>query len=121
MSFDNLAECQPSLVVAPEQPHGIELHMADDVFIKQMVIPRAGTYVPQHSHAYDHTSMLAKGSIRVWEDGQLTGDFVAPTGIMIKRGVKHTFLSLEDGTIVYCIHNLSRADVVEVLEEHHIL
>lgn len=108
-------------VRAEEQPYGVEIRMADDVFIKQMAIPKAGTYVPQHSHAYDHTSMLAVGSVRVWEDEVLKGDFTAPTGLFIRAGTKHCFLSLEDNTVVYCIHNVSRGDLVEILEENHIL
>jgi quercetin dioxygenase-like cupin family protein len=106
------------LAPAAEQPYGVELHMADDVFVKQMAIPRKGTYVPQHSHVYGHTSMLAKGSIRVWKDGVLDRDYAAPTGLFIEAGVKHTFLSLEDDTVVYCIHNLSRSEVIQVLEEN---
>jgi hypothetical protein len=49
------------------------------------------------------------------------GDFKAPAGILIRAGVKHIFLSLVDETIVYCIHNLSRSDAVEVLAEHHLV
>ncbi len=105
---DGLVECE-------EQPPIVEIHMADDVFIKQMLIARAGTYIPQHTHKYDHTSMLAVGRVRVWKDRVLDGDYTAPTGLLIKAGVAHTFLALEDNTIVYCIHNVSRSDVVEVL------
>jgi hypothetical protein len=94
--------------------------MSDDIFIKEMHVPRAGTVIPQHSHKYDHTSMLALGAVRVWEDGELMGDFNSPAGILIKAGVKPTFLSLVDETIVYCIHNLARSNAVEVLEEHHL-
>lgn len=106
---------------AEEQPHGVEIHMADDVFIKQMVIPRAGTFVPQHSHNYDHTSMLAVGSVRAWVDGVLKGDFQAPTGILIEAGTKHTFMALEDNTVLYCIHNVSRTGLIEIDEEHQIV
>jgi hypothetical protein len=35
--------------------------------------------------------------------------------------VKHTFESLEDDTILYCIHNLMRSEIVELLEEHQIV
>lgn len=114
-------ECKNCFERAIDQPPVVEIHMADDIFIKQMLITKAGTYIPQHSHAYDHTSMLAVGSVRVWVDGIIKGDFKAPTGILIEKGTKHTFLSLEDNTIVYCIHNLMRSDAVEVLEEHHLV
>ena len=103
-----------------EQPCGVEIKMADGVFIKQMVIKRAFTLVPQHSHTYDHTSMIAAGAVRVWRDGKIDRDYLAPTGIMIKAGVKHTFQSLADETIIYCIHNVARAGDIEI-DEYHVL
>jgi quercetin dioxygenase-like cupin family protein len=110
-----------NLTMAAEQPHGVEIHMADGIFIKQMIVPKAGTYVPQHSHTWDHVSMLAVGSIRVWKDGVLDGDYTAPTGIMIKAGVEHTFLALVDQTILYCVHNIGRTGEVEIIKEHQIV
>ena len=44
---------------AEQQPYGVEIKMADGIFVKQMVLSRAGTMVPQHAHDYDHLSMLA--------------------------------------------------------------
>lgn len=108
------------LIEAVQIPPGVEIHMADGIFIKQMHIPKKNTLVAQHSHAYDHTSMIARGSVRVWEDGALAGSYVAPTGILIKAGVMHTFQSMEDDTVVYCIHNLHGEAAVKVLAENGI-
>lgn len=105
---------------ATNQPHGAIHYTADGVYIREINVDDAGTLIPQHSHVYPHTTMLVKGSIRVWEDGKLIGDRVAPTGIFIKAGVKHSFLTLENNTILYCIHNVSRTGDVEVKEGHHI-
>lgn len=95
----------------------VEWIVQDDIFIKQMFLRKAGIFVPQHSHKYDHASMLASGSIRVWCDDVLVGDFKAPHPISIKAGTKHTFQSLEP-SIVYCIHNISRQESVEIQSEH---
>ncbi|HXU78627.1 MAG TPA: hypothetical protein VN794_18770 [Methylomirabilota bacterium] len=96
-----------------------EFHCVDGIFIKQMHLKNAGTYVPQHEHKYAHNSMLAAGSVRVWREKQWHGDFKAPTAILIEAGVKHTFLSLEPDTIVYCIHNTSRSNgQVEITAEN---
>lgn len=103
-----------------EQPHGIEIRMADGIFIKQMIVAKAGTYVPQHAHTWDHVSMLAAGAVRVWKDGALDGDYTAPTAIEIKAGVKHMFAALADNTIIYCIHNISRTGEVDIMEEHQL-
>lgn len=111
--------CNP-LVLAPEQPHGIEHFTADGVYIRQGVVAKAETLIPQHSHRYGHFTMLAKGSMRVWADDKLLGDFKAPTGVFIKANVKHKLLTLEDDTVFYCIHNTARTGKVEIAEEHHL-
>lgn len=95
----------------------VEFSIVDNIFIKQMHLKDAGMFVPQHSHKYDHTSMLAVGSVRVWCDGALVGEFNAPKPIEIKAGTKHTFMSLEPNTIVYCIHNTRDHDL-EIDSEH---
>ena|SRR5579859_1629199 len=109
------------LVRCAEQPPVVEIKMADGVFIKQMAIAKAGSFVPQHSHVYDHTSMVAVGSVRLWCDGELRGDFKAPTGILIPAHKKHLFQALEDGTVVYCIHRIDRTGEVDIFEEHHVV
>lgn len=91
---------------------------ADGLFVKQMHILKAGTRVPQHAHVYDHLTMLATGSVRVWKDGALDGDYIAPTGIMIAAGIKHTFEALEDDTVAYCIH--AATGEVPIMAEHQL-
>jgi quercetin dioxygenase-like cupin family protein len=86
-----------------------------------MHIPKAGTIVPQHSHAYDHTSFVASGSVAVRGGPSGPSIVQAPAPIFIPAGVKHSFTSLEDNTLVLCIHNVSRAGFVEVREEHQIV
>jgi hypothetical protein len=108
-------------LVPVEEPELWEFATNDSVFIKQMFLRHAGTIVPQHSHAYAHSSLLAVGSVRLWKDGVLAGDHTAPTILSIDPGVKHLFQTLVDNTIVYCIHNLSRSGMVEILEEHNLL
>lgn len=103
------------------QPYGVETITTDGVFIKQMFIRNAGTCVPQHAHVWDHTSLLAKGSVFCWKDGKLDQRYEAPAAILVKAGVKHMFQSLEDDTILYCIHNLHSEDKVAVLAEHDLL
>jgi quercetin dioxygenase-like cupin family protein len=95
---------------------GDEFH-SDGIFIKQMVIPDAGIFVPQHSHVYDHTTMVAKGLVKVWVGEQELGLFEAPSAIFIKAHQKHTFLSLKSDCILYCIHK-DRGNGAEVFEEH---
>lgn len=108
-------------VAAEEQPHVIQLHDFDGVHVRQISVAKADSLLPQHSHTHPHMTTVAKGSVRVWKDGAMTGDFSAPSGIYIEAGVKHTFLTLEDDVILYCIHNVSRTGEIEVAEEHQIV
>lgn len=102
------------------QPHGVEIKMADGIFVKQMILDAAGTVVPQHSHTYEHLSMLALGRILVWKDGIFFGEFSAPTGIPIAAHAKHTFVSISDQVIIYCIHNIERSGEVDIHAEHQL-
>lgn len=85
-----------------------------------MHLKRAGTLIPQHAHIYPHTTMIAKGRLRVWKEGTLLGDFEAPRPIYIEAGAKHTLLALEDDTLAYCIHNVARTGAVEIHAEHQL-
>lgn len=108
-----------------QQPYGIEVHECDGLFLKQMFIPKRMTFVPQHSHVWDHLSMLVRGGVRVWEvaddEHRAPVEYFAPKGILIKAGVKHLFLSLVDDTEIWCVHNLHGAAAVKILEEHQLV
>lgn len=99
----------------------VEIHMADGIFIKQMLCEKAGTFIEQHVHAYDHTLMIAKGSFRVWRGEPHLGDFKAPAGLLIEAGTKHMLQALEPGSLAYCIHNISRTGEVEVVPTESVL
>lgn len=91
--------------------------MLDGLFIKSMVLHRVGAIVPQHSHRSAHLSMLAVGSVRVWRDDELLGDFKAPAGILIEASSKHRFLTLTDEVLIYCIHATTDPD--DLVEEQN--
>jgi hypothetical protein len=101
-----------------KQPPIVEIKLCPGLFVKQMALEAADSWVPQHSHAFAHLSMVAAGKVAVWRDGQFWGDFEAPTGILIEPGVKHTFHSLVPHTVIYCIHRVGADGEPEILEEH---
>ncbi|HEV2674162.1 MAG TPA: hypothetical protein VGV37_06430 [Aliidongia sp.] len=109
-----------SLLPAEEQPVTIDTKMADGVFAKSILVREADTVIPQHAHAYDHSSFLASGAVRAWADDVLLGDFQAPEGILIRAGVKHRFQTLAPFTVIICIHNLHGEEAVKILEEHQL-
>lgn len=104
---------------ADEQPvGGVEYMTTDNVHIMQITVPLANTIIPQHSHEYDHTTLVTAGSVIVWAGDKNLGEYKAPKMVEIKAGVMHAFKTLEDNTSLYCIHNISRTGKVEVKEEN---
>jgi len=89
--------------------------------VKQTVVQKARTYLPQHAHQLSHLTTVAKGSVSLWRDGVFDGEFTAPHGLYIEAGVQHLFMTLEDDTVLYCIHSLATPDALRVLKEHEIV
>src|SRR5216683_1544851 len=110
-----MAPVLPDNFVKLEQPEIVDFETIDHVSINVMRIQKALSFVPQHSHTYEHGTLLAKGAVWVWLDGHLDKQYRAPCLIRIRAGVKHLFQTLEDDTILACIHNTMRKEIVEVL------
>lgn len=109
----------PELVpLPPSQNPEVVFYCDDDLWVKQIIIAKAGDAVPQHSHEHDHVTMLAIGMIDVWVDGAYLGEMEAPRPITIKAGTKHLFQAVTDGCILYCIHNLHGQGYPAIREEH---
>jgi len=107
----------------PDQPTSVDIRLVDGVFVKATTFRHAGMFAPQHAHEFAHLSYIASGSVRVFADGVLLGDFTAPASIVIPAGVKHLFEILADDTVVLCIHNADRLDdegEPAVREEHQL-
>lgn len=98
----------------------IEFTTVDGMYIRQEVLP-ARTMMPQHSHQFDHSSLLAKGRVVLWRDGEPEGVYAAPAVLVIRAGVKHAFQTLGDSALIYCLHNLHGKEWVQVLEEHDLI
>lgn len=105
----------------PHQPLETQIYEADGLWVKQIVVPWAGTVIPQHSHQLSHLSLLAVGSVTVTKDGAFLGKYTAPAGIFIEAGKKHLFVTHADNTVLYCVHELSSPQALKVLEEHQIV
>lgn len=94
---------------------------ADGIEVWHNYVPKAGTILPQHSHCFDHLTVVPVGAISLELDGKLIGTFTAPWSRVIPAGTKHLFTTRMDGTVIECIHNVSRKGLIEVAEEHHIV
>src|SRR5215472_17049703 len=98
---------------AEHQPVTTDIKILDGLFIKTAIVPKAGSMIPQHSHGTDHVTLLAYGSMRVWADDVLLGDYTGPVGILIRARTKHTFCTMTDGVVFACIHAANDPDVAE--------
>jgi mannose-6-phosphate isomerase-like protein (cupin superfamily) len=66
----------------------------------------------QHTHKFDHLSVLAKGSVELIVDGDSTV-MHAPACITVKAGKHHGIRSLTD-VVWYCIHATDCTDEDEI-------
>lgn len=103
-----------------EQPIETNIKIADDLFVKSILVRKAGTMIPQHSHKFDHISLISAGSVGVYCEKEHLGEFRAPNHVLIKAGTKHLFITREDNTVVSCIHRIDRTGEIEVLEENNL-
>lgn len=114
------SDCKDCLVVNPHQPpNDLEWITEDNVFLKLMILSEAGMIVPQHSHTYDHTSLLLQGSVEILIDGVSRGVYKAPAPLSIQAGIKHSFVSLEPDTRVLCVHRLEFHETYPSIQEEH--
>ena len=108
-------------VQAPVQPVETMIYEADGLFIKQIVVEGAHVFLPQHAHSLSHITLLTKGRIRVrLGDGEWQ-TYEAPTAVMIEARIKHLFETLENETVLYCVHALNTPGALKVLAEHKIV
>lgn len=82
-----------------------------NLFSRMMYFRKAGDTEFGHTHAFDHLTLLAHGSVLCKVEGQET-TFTAPHMIYIHKDKLHEFVALEDDTVAYCIHALRSGDGV---------
>lgn len=92
-------------------------HFIDGVYTKVFIAKKAGTFIGQHAHAYDHGHLVAAGEVRVFIDAIEAGDYKAGEMIEIRSGKKHILLALEDNTVGACIHNTHGKTEPQISEE----
>jgi quercetin dioxygenase-like cupin family protein len=93
----------------------VKMSCVKNLWTRQMYFAKAGDANEGHIHNYDHTTLLAYGSVRVHVDGKTT-DFKAPQMIYIQAGKSHHIEALEDGTVAYCVHALRDANTEEIID-----
>ena len=84
----------------------VEFAEADDIWVRAYSIPKAKTVISQHVHTHDHITLVSRGTVEAWQDGEWFGEFSAPSMIKISAGKKHAFRALTDDVALCCLHNL---------------
>lgn len=89
--------------------HGIGVihHFNAGVYIKETHIP-AGKALGKHVHDFSHFSVLSKGDIVLFVDGERQ-ELSGPMVLNIKAGSVHEVATLTD-TVWLCIHATSETD-----------
>jgi quercetin dioxygenase-like cupin family protein len=94
----------------------ISLGVVHNVWARQMHFLKAGDHETQHTHQFDHLTLLAKGSLEVTTNGEVTV-FTAPHMIFISKDSIHSMTALEDNTVAYCIHSLNGSDSTRYVDD----
>lgn len=97
-----------------------ELLVYAGIFCKVWTVADAGTLLPQHSHQWDHISLIVAGSVQIWRGDEDIGDYHAPAMVRIPAHTFHKFLTLSPGVVIACVHAVGEADAVVVEREHAI-
>jgi quercetin dioxygenase-like cupin family protein len=95
--------------IEPEIKH----HFGGGVYAKETFIP-AGKWLIQHTHKFDHLSVLAQGSIELIVNGEIKV-IHAPACLTIEANTHHGVKSLTD-VVWYCIHATDCTDENKVDE-----
>lgn len=87
-----------------------------NVYIRRMTFHKANTIELGHTHLYDHVSYVSLGSCEVQvydEEKDEMGPpkrYQAPATIFIAKNKIHQLKSLEDNTVIDCVHALRDID-----------
>lgn len=87
----------------PETKCEEKISIVANTWIKQMNFKKVGDRMLGHKHNFDHQTLIAYGSVRVYVEDKVA-EFKAPTILTIQKGKEHMIEALEAGTIGYCIH-----------------
>jgi quercetin dioxygenase-like cupin family protein len=84
----------------------VQFDEVDDIWIRSYTLEKAKTVMSQHVHEHDHATVVSRGTVEAWQDGEILGQFIAPAVITIPAGKKHYFVALTDDVVLCCLHNL---------------
>jgi hypothetical protein len=90
--------------------------LANGVYIKAMMLDQVGWTAVQHSHNYDHLTLVASGAVFV-KVGDDVAAYDAPAVVFVKAHSVHKIMARLPNTVCYCIHRLNDGDDISSLIE----
>lgn len=93
-------------------PYKTEMAIADNVLVYMHYFLKKGEEMGDHSHVFDHITLLARGSVNMVHDNG-SKEYHAPALIITPKGIKHRFTALEDQCLLCCIHAIRDGDDVD--------
>jgi quercetin dioxygenase-like cupin family protein len=92
-------------------PEYVQFDEVDDIWIRSYTIKKVNNVLAQHVHEHDHATIVSRGTIEAWQDGEILGQFTGPAVVKIPAGKKHFFKALTDDVVLCCLHNLRGTDL----------
>lgn len=89
----------------------IEHHFGAGVYAKETRIP-AGFLLGKHTHDFDHLSILASGTVRLFVNGE-PREVTGPACLTIEAGKEHQVQAITDA-VWYCVHATDCTDVEKI-------
>jgi len=68
----------------------VEFAEADDIWVRAYSIPKAKTVLSQHVHTHDHITLVSRGTVEAWQDGEWFGEFSSSFGSGDSSGFGHS-------------------------------
>lgn len=101
-------------------------YISGNIFMREMAFKTAGEVVGGHTHHFDHTTYVVRGSVKIESlnpDGSVKQTAIkrAVDGhnwVLIKAEVCHRITALEDNTMAHCIyaHRTPQDEISQVYE-----
>jgi hypothetical protein len=48
----------------------VEFAEVDDIWVRAYTVPKSKTVISQHVHTHDHVTLVSRGTIECWQDGE---------------------------------------------------
>ena len=73
------------------------------ICVRMIELEKVCYMVPQHAHEHGHTTLVARGAVSLWVEGEYQGDYAAPSLKYVAANKHHVYQALVDNTVLACV------------------